>query len=920
MRFTGFTSHLSTVSLVLTTLFSAVTAANEDPALQAASALYEGIRVEKLDNGLRVYLKPIKGSLLVTTMMAYRVGSADENLDATGLSHYLEHLMFKGTNKLMPGDIDRLTQRGGGQNNAYTSEDYTIYHFDFSADRWDTALQIEADRMRNLRIDAKHEFQQEKGAVIEELQRNEDSPWDLEEKAILPLLFGKTAPYGHPVIGERQHVRGATAEVIKAHYDHWYHPNNAALVVVGGFDAEKALARIKELFGPLKRAELPERKRAEEPKRTKPVEFEFPSKFELPRMIMGYNTVRSADADAPVLDVIQAMLTGGRTGRLYKKLVEGEEVATYVSTTDYAGRHPGWFSLQVELLPDKSRKNAEQLVLKELQRLREEPTSDAELKRAKRMWLTEAIFARESVHGLADSIARGIMVSDLDHLKSYLPRIMAVTADDVQRVAKKYFEPDKRVVVWSVPRAEKKEGGLGAGRSRQQAVPSLTYAARRQLAQNASEGSSAFSFKNAKRVELPNGLVLLLLENHRLPIIVADASVRHVQMLEPPDKAGVAALIGNLLDEGTAKHSSAEIAEMIENVGGTLAMSSSGGSVHVLAPQRTLGLELLFECLSQPTFPKDAFNRQKERLLAEIDDAERRPGVKARQTYRELLYGKHPLGRPALGFHKTVEKLTPADCAAFHRQMFVPNNTTVAVVGDFNSDQIVEEIKRLTADWKKADVAKLQSPPVEKPKEFTEKTLQFPEAAQLAFYMGHPGVRRNNPDYYKLLVMDYVLGTGSGFTDRLSARLRDRQGLAYTVEANITSSAGEEPGLFTCYVGTAPQNFEKVKSIFLEEIERLRTNKPTQQEVEDAKNYLINSLPLRLTTSSNIATQLLYIERYGLGLDFLDDYRRAVERVTPEDVREVAAKYLDPKHMVLVAAGAIGPDGKPLQKLPAPKK
>src|SRR5262245_55233209 len=282
--------------------------AAEDPALRSAAALYEGMRVEKLDNGLSVYLKPIQGSPVVTTMTAYRVGSADEDLDATGLSHYLEHLMFKGTDKLMPGDIDRLTLRNGGQNNAYTSDDYTIYHFDFSAERWDAALPIEADRMRNLRIDAKHEFQQEKGAVIEELQRNEDTPWDLEEKAILPLLFGKSSPYGHPVIGERDHVRDATAEVIKKHYDRWYRPNNAALVMVGGFDPDKAMARIKDLFGPLKAAPLPERKRAEEPKRTKPAFHEFASKFELPRMVMGFNSVRSDDPDAPVLDVIHAML------------------------------------------------------------------------------------------------------------------------------------------------------------------------------------------------------------------------------------------------------------------------------------------------------------------------------------------------------------------------------------------------------------------------------------------------------------------------------------------------------------------------------------------------------------------------------------------------------------------------------------
>src|SRR5215471_9421448 len=163
-------------------------------ALKAAAALYEGVRVEKLDNGLTVYLKPVPGSPVVTVMTAYKVGSSDEDLTATGLSHYLEHLMFKGTDKIKPGDIDRLTLRNGGANNAYTSEDYTIYHFDFDKDSWQVALDVEADRMRNLRIDKEHEFEQEKGAVINELLRDEDIPWDLERKAILPLLFGAKTP------------------------------------------------------------------------------------------------------------------------------------------------------------------------------------------------------------------------------------------------------------------------------------------------------------------------------------------------------------------------------------------------------------------------------------------------------------------------------------------------------------------------------------------------------------------------------------------------------------------------------------------------------------------------------------------------------------------------------------------------------
>jgi zinc protease len=887
-----------------------------DPATQAAAALYEGVRTETLPNGLRIYLKPVPGSPVVTTMVAYKVGSADEDLDHTGLSHYLEHLMFKGTDKIKPGDIDRTTQRHGGVNNAYTSEDYTVYHFDFAADRWDVALQIEADRMRNLKIDQAHEFQQEKGAVISELERNEDEPWDLELKTILPLLFGK-GPYGHPIIGERDQVRGATAEVIKAHYDKWYYPNNASLVICGGFDPDQAMTRIKELFGSLPKGELPARKAAPEILRKGPLQKIIDSKFETPRLLMGYNTVRSGDTDFYALEVLQALLSGGKTGRLYKALVEGAEVANLVDASNYGGRYPGWLGIQIEVLRDQDRRKTEQLTLDELQRLRNKPASAAELKRAKQGLLAGAIFGRESVHNLADSIARGVTTNDLDFLKNYLPRIEAVTAQDVQEVARKYLDPERRVVVWSIPtRQEPIRAPKGE-------KPTFNRAGRGPHApgRRAEGGPGGFSLKNVQRIELPNGMTLLLLEDHRLPIVVAAASVRWVSLLEPEEKAGVATMVGSLLDEGTAKHSGPEIAELIENVGGTLSVSSTGGSVKVLAPDRSLGLGLLFECLSQANFHKAAFARKQAQLLTMIADADRQPDMKAQEVYRGLAYGKHPYGRPSMGRIKTVRALSPADCEAFYKKVFVPNNTTVAIVGDFNAQEVIQEVLQLTADWKKVPLSRPETPPVEKPKEFIEQIVTMPAAAQLHFFMGHAGIRRDNPDYYKLLVMDYVLGTGTGFTDRLSARLRDRKGLAYTVSATITSSAGEEPGLFTCYIGTTPNALPEVKQIFLEELNRIRTETPTKTEVEDAKKYLEGSLVFDFTTYQRIAGQLLMIERHHLGWDYLDDYRKAVRAVTPEDVQEVARKYLDPKHMVLVVSGAVDAKGKPLPPVPpAPAK
>src|SRR5262249_20146347 len=386
----------------------------KDKLLQTAQSLYDGVREETLPNGLRVFLKPVPGSPVVTTMVAYKVGSADEELDQTGLSHYLEHLMFKGTEKLMPGDIDRFTQRNGGRNNAYTSEDMTVFHFDFASDRWKPALEIEADRMRNLRIDAKHEFEQEKGAVISELDMNEDQPWDLEIKQLLPVLHGAKSPYGHPIIGEKQHVRAATAEVIKKHYDRWYHPNNAVLVIAGGFDEKDALDTVKKLFGSIPKSDLPDRKPDPDPKpRTEAARKKFDSKFPTPRLLIGFNTVVETDADAIPLDVVSAILTTGKTSRLHKRLIEDDGTAVQIDSAHQPGRYPGWFSVQAELFKVEELKKVEDAINEEVQTLAKEGPTEAELKRVRRAMIAAHVFAHESVHELADTIARGVVGHDM---------------------------------------------------------------------------------------------------------------------------------------------------------------------------------------------------------------------------------------------------------------------------------------------------------------------------------------------------------------------------------------------------------------------------------------------------------------------------------------------------------------------------
>jgi zinc protease len=885
----------------------------------AALKMYDALEEHQLSNGLRVFLLPIPGSPVVTTMTVYKVGSSDEDKTFTGLSHYLEHLMFKGTAKLMPGDIDRMTQRSGGSNNAYTTEDMTNYHFDFAADRWETALDIEAERMRGLQIDAKHEFEQEKGAVIEELARNEDGPWDLEYKAMVPLLFGKSSPYGHPVIGEREHVRAATAAVIKSHYDKWYYPNNATLIVVGGIDPKAALAKIQSKFSDISAGKLPERKPWEKTYPPRPARKEFTSKFPTARMIAGFVTIPQGHSDESPLDVVSMLLGSGKTSRLYRKLVLEERLAVDVSASHSPGRYPGWFGINVELLPGKDRSKAEKIVLEELRKLSQQAVSPAELRRGQKLLLAQAVFQRESVHALADSIARTVLVQPATALKEQLLKWAAVTAADVQRVTKDYLNPDQAVIVWSVPPAT----AAGAGAPQKAgAAPSLRSPHHRpevpyRTRQGANEaGSTAPSLEKTKHLVLPNGMTVLLMENHRLPIVVAAASLRYVRRYEPADKSGLAQYMASILEEGTSRRTGEQIAETIETVGGALTLGERGGSVKILSEDRKLGLDLLFDCLLHPNFPAEAATRKKEEQLAEIADAQEQPSLRASDKFMELVYGKTYLGRPSRGSLATVEKLTREDCIKFHQAVMVPKNLTVAVVGDFDSQKMLADLTQLTAGWEGQLPPAPAEPELALAPSATTQFISMPRAAQLQFFMGHLGIRRDNPDYFKLLVMDYVLGTGTGFTDRLSSRLRDREGLAYTVSANITGSAGLEPGVFSCYIGTEARNFQRVKGLFLEEIERLRREPPAEMEMQGVKQYLLGKLAFTLTTDERIAEQMLMVHRYELGFDYYEKYRRAVQAVTPAEVKEMAEKYILPNHMTAVAAGAIDAGGKPLEGKP----
>ena len=407
---------------------------------------------------------------------------------------------------------------------------------------------------------------------------------------------------------------------------------------------------------------------------------------------------------------------------------------------------------------------------------------------------------------------------------------------------------------------------------------------------------------------LGNGLKVLLVENPSIPTVSMNASVLAGARYDPESKAGQAIMASRLLDEGTETRSSFEIADAIESVGGAIEADGSFErlvvSAGVLNKDIGLGLELLSDLLIRPVFPQEYVDKEKERTLAEIVSAQDRPQVVAGWAFNELVYQDHPLHRPAHGYPETVERLERNDLFEFHKKYFLPNNVILSVVGDFRVSELLPKIEDALGSWRARPIVFPTYPEPVRQSGKRTKFIQMP-AQQLNIYLGHLGVKRTNPDYYALQVLDTILGGGAGFTARIPQRLRDELGLAYTTFASITMTAGLDPGRFVAFIGTSPENMKLATEGLVNEIRRITEEPVTAQELQDAKDYLTGSFVFAFEASPQIARFLIHAEVYGLGFDYVEKYLEYIRRVTIEDISRVAKMYLDSENYTLVVVGPL---------------
>ena len=432
---------------------------------QPGSFLTRNVQKIVLPNGLTVLTKELHDKPVVATMVWYRVGSRNEELGQTGKSHFLEHMLFKGTDRYKKGEIDLITHSNGGANNAFTWLDFTAYYFTFASDRWQSALEIEASRMRDTTF-ADEEFATEKQVVEEELRIGLDGPWEALENEIWATAF-RQHPYHWPTVGWLEDLEAASGADMKAYYDKWYHPRNAILVIVGNFETAEAVARVEALFGnipagpamsPLRVVEPPQRgeKRLIVKKAT-PVE----------RLFIGYHVPAVGEPDSYALKVVETLLATGKSSRFYQRLVEKDKSVTKADASYHDHIDPSLFYLQAELQPGFKLSDVEGAIYEEIERLKHSEVSPAEIEKVKRQFEASLVIGSEEplqqamLLGQYETIAASEHIPDesrgFGYLDTLLDRINSVGVQDIARVAQKYLTEGNRTVGYLINDLDEEE-------------------------------------------------------------------------------------------------------------------------------------------------------------------------------------------------------------------------------------------------------------------------------------------------------------------------------------------------------------------------------------------------------------------------------------------------------------------------------
>jgi zinc protease len=829
-----------------------------------------------LPNGLTIIVQADRSAPVASVQAWCGTGSIDEGRHlGAGLSHILEHMLFKGTKTRTTNVIAQSVQDQGGYINAYTSFDRTVYWIDLPKEGVASALDILADAMMNSTLPPE-EYRKEQEVIRREFAMGYDDP----DRMMGQLMF-KTAyqrhPYRLPVIGELQIFDHLTRQDVLEYYRTRYVPNNLTFVVVGDVDAGQVHVQLAQYFVAYPARSIAPVYVPQEPAQQGRREVNEDFATELTRLALAWHVPEITHPDVPALDLLSTILGDGRSSRLYRRVREEAGLVFGISAFSYTPGDPGVLGVDATLDPE-NRIEAERLILQIVAELQQNGATAEELAIVKKISLGHSLGSLTTMRGQASDLGSNWFATrNLNFTRDYLEAMQKVSLEDIQRVVWRYLVEDNLTVVSLNPRG--------------------TLAAKSAEAASVSAGEVV-------KFELSSGLRLLVREDARLPLVSMVAVFRGGLLAETPQTNGITRLVSKVLVKGTKSRTAEQIADTIEAVGGNLGSDAGNNSfsisLDVTRPDLRLGTELLCDVLLHATLPEQAIAREKKVQLAAIRDEEEQLTTVARNILRAALFGPHPYALRVKGTAESVAQLTQEDLLAFRDCYLVAKNGVISVFGDVRAAEVKQMFEQMLGAMKPGELALTKATPSPALTE-TIAVGAMKEKTQGVLMVGYRGVDMFSPDRYALELIDEA---SSDLGSRFFVRIREEMGLAYFVGAS--QMQGLVPGLFAFYLGTDPDKLEPVKAALLDEISKLAGSGLTNEELNRAKKKLIGQQRIANQSNDSFGYMTALDELYGLGFDHHQKLEDGIKLITPEDIKRVAAKYFQQPYIL----ATVRPPGK----------
>lgn len=915
------TGILLNILLVFGLLSSAVLV---DAAVAPPQAREVVVDHARLDNGLDIYVYEDHSAPVVSINVWYKVGSRDEEPRLLGMAHLLEHMMFNGSKNVPKNGHAQIIDAVGGVENAFTSNDVTVYWDKVPSDELALALKLEAERMSNLEI-TEEKVEIEKEVVKEEFRvriQNDAIGTALNELMAKSL---EGTPYAWTPAGVLETIDAITAADLRRFYETYYVPNNAVLVVAGDTDISTVTRLAEEAFGSIPPGQVPVREPIELSQGQGPRYDEIKMPLQLPAILGGYIIPGTTSDDITALQMASLVLSAGQSSRLYKKLVR--ETGQAVAAAGYAHpfRDAGLFLNFAFYLSGGDPDAIIAVMREEIEGLAENPPSESELTKARNQVAASYAFSLDSLDGVANAIGSAVVLErGIEDFVKGLDPYFAVTAQDVQSVVAKYLKPENLTVLKVQPgppliRAdEKAKAGLDQGETGQseilhgckQAEVALSEERMQQLAEQ-----FKWSAPRAKPMELPpishfqlkNGLNVWVVERHSQPIAAVQLVMPVGSLQEPEGLEGLSSFSAAMLRQGTKTRTAEEISEAIESVGGSLGawagQETTVVSSQVMSKDIETAIDLMADITINPAFPKKEAEILRRQFLASIQRRRDSASTFASDQAVAFYYGSnHPLGR--LMSEESISSISVEDMAAFAKKYYRPEGAILIAVGDIDPVRFQELVSEKFGGWQSSDTGENAENLAVNDKHAMSggsklKFIEKPGQTQVQIRLVQNGPTKDSEDWIPVELYNYILG-GGGFSSRLMKVIRTHLGETYGISTNYT--AGKYTGIFMLSTFTRNEELYDTMAVIKSELKKFANSGVTAQELQYAKANRIGSYPLQFETLGGMAGTIVDALRYG-SLEEIECYPLLVDDVGIEEINEAIATHFDPDNLAIVLLG-----------------